>query len=59
MTYDDVCHELGFIPDVHFVEITTRGTITFTCGKPHEIKALYNSVYEHGFCPAKSLRDSL
>lgn len=55
MTYVDVCRELGFIADVHFVEITTRGTISFTLGKPDEIRSLRNAVREHGFVPSHAL----
>lgn len=53
--YEAICHELGFIPEVHFVEITNRGTITYTVGKPQEVRALLNAVIEHGYKPAKSL----
>lgn len=41
--------------DVHFVKITSRGTITFSAGKPQEVRALLNAVVEHGYKPAKSL----
>jgi hypothetical protein len=53
--YESICRELGFIPDVHFVEITNRGTITFTAGKPQEVKALLQAVRNCGYIPAKSL----
>lgn len=59
MTYEDVCKELGFYPDVGFVEITKSGTITFTLGKPHEIRALYRSVIENGFIPANRMKTAL
>lgn len=39
--YKQVCHDLGFIPEIHFVKITTRGTISFYCGKPQDVRALY------------------
>ena len=55
MTYEEVCHELGFDPSVNFVKITTRGSISFTVGKPYEINALYKSVCDNGFYPSKSL----
>lgn len=56
--YDAVCHDLGFNADVHFVEITTRGTITFTVGKPNEIRALYRAVLDKGYKPARELSDT-
>ena len=56
--YEDICHELGFIPDVHFVKITTRGTIDYTLGKPDEVKALYYATIKHDYTPAKHLVDN-
>lgn len=53
--YEAICHELGFIPQSHFVEITKAGTIGFTCGKPEEVNDLLASVIEHGYIPTKSL----
>lgn len=55
MTYDAVCKELGFIADIHFVRITTQGTITFTAGKPHEVRSLYQACMEKGFIPSSAL----
>ena len=49
MTYEDVCHDLGFLPEVSFVRITKAGTISYTCGKPDEIRALYFSVRKKGY----------
>lgn len=59
MTYGDVCHELGFICECAFVKITTAGTITFTCGKPDEICALFRAVKRCGFAPAKGLERAI
>ena len=59
MSYEDVCHTLGFIPYVNFVKVTTRGTITFTIGKPCEIRSLLVAVKANGFKPAKSLLDAI
>lgn len=53
--YNEICHELGFYPDCHFVEITRSGKIAYTVGKPDEIKALYQATIGHGYTPAKSL----
>ena len=55
MTYEEVCDELGFYSSIHFIKITTRGTITFTLGKPDEIKALYEAVENSKFKMAQSL----
>ena len=58
MVYEDICNALGFIASSNFVEITTRGTITFTLGKPYEIRNLLASVKDNCFKPAKSLISS-
>lgn len=55
MTYNDVCSELGFNASVRFVEITSAGTISFSCGKPQEIKSLLNSVRSNGYIPSTRL----
>ena len=55
MQYKDVCKTLGFIPEVRFVEITNRGTIGFSIGKPHEVKALLSACERCGFVPSKKL----
>lgn len=55
MEYIDICMDLGFIPETRFVKVTNRGTITFTVGKPYEIKALYKSVIDHGYKPSGKL----
>lgn len=55
LTYEELCKRLGFIPEVEFVELTNAGTITFTVGKPEEIKALYAAVLREGFKPARNL----
>ena len=55
ITYEELCHDLGFIPSVRFVEVTNRHTVTFTCGKPDEIRALRKACRERGYVAAKSL----
>ena len=57
MTYNDCCHRLGINPDCHFVDITSRGTIQWTCGKPEEIKHLRAAVEAAGMVPSKKLRE--
>ena len=54
MPYEDVCHELGFSAQVRFVKITTRGTISFTCGRPHEVRSLLAACHEHGYKPSRA-----
>ena len=55
LTYGELCKRLGFIPETEFVELTNAGTVTFSIGKPEEVKALYAAVLRKGFMPAKSL----
>lgn len=55
LTYKELCKRLGFISETEFVELTNAGTVTFSIGKPEEIKALYAAVLRKGFMPAKSL----
>jgi hypothetical protein len=53
--YNAICAKLGARNDIGFVEVTTRGTITATCGKPDEWRWLLNRCRETGLKPAKSL----
>lgn len=55
MQYDDVCKSLGFVANVRFVEITNHGTISFTVGKPNEVKALLASCQRCGYVPSGKL----
>lgn len=55
MSYQNICKELGFVPEIGFVDITTTGAITFTLGKPEEIKALYRTCQAKGFKASKNL----
>lgn len=57
ITYQALCHDLGFIPEVEFVSITTRGTISFPIGRPHEIKALKQACIQKGYVPSAKLKD--
>lgn len=59
MTYDEVCTQLGYRPEVHFVEITTAGTIAVTLGKPHEVLGLAQAITAAGFVQAVSLRQMI
>lgn len=55
LTYEQLCKRLGFSPEAEFVAITKAGTVTFTAGKPEEIKALHTAVLREGFKPARIL----
>lgn len=55
MQYNDVCKTLGFIPDIGFVEITNRGTIGFSVGKPSEVKDLLSACRREGYVPSGRL----
>ena len=55
LTYEQVCDRLGMRSEIHFVEVTSRGTIAFTLGRPDEIKALHRACKQAGLRPAKSL----
>lgn len=57
LTYDELCHDLGFLPAVRFVKVTNRHTVTFTCGKLNEIRALRKACRDHGYVMAKSLSE--
>lgn len=58
-SYESVCHKLGFDPEAHFVKVTNRGTISFTCGKPNEIRDLKKACRDNGYKMSKSLADTL
>jgi hypothetical protein len=49
MTYAELCHDLGFLPEVAFVEVTKAGTIRGTCGKPEEFRTLRLAAMEKGY----------
>ncbi len=54
--YRDLCGELGFIPEVRFVKVSTRGHVGFTCGKPDEIRALRQRVRMCGYPMTRGLK---
>lgn len=55
--YNNICKQLGFNPACEFVKITNKGTISFTAGKPCEIKALYQAVINNNFKPSRKLTE--
>ena len=54
-SYEEICKDLGFIAEVNFVEVTSTGRISYTIGKPDEIKALYHSAQNAGYEPSRAL----
>ena len=57
-SYEYYCHRLGINPDIHFVKITNAGTISFSCGKPDEVRYLLKMCRENGYKPSKKLVES-
>lgn len=55
MSYDELCHDLGIIPSIKFVAVTSRQTVSFSAGKPDEIRYLARMCKEKGYVPAKAL----
>lgn len=55
MAYEDICKELGFNAACNFVVVTSRGTITFSAGKPDEIRALYAAIIDNGYVASSKL----
>lgn len=49
MSYEDLCKDLGFIPEAHFVDVTKSGTIYGTFGKPEDFLALRIAVRDNGY----------
>ncbi len=58
MGYDDICRELGILPGINFVKVTTRGTISYTAGKQNEIRYLRGACEKAGFVPSKALKEA-
>lgn len=55
LEYSEICKILGYNPSTHFVKVTSTGRISFTLGRPNEIRDLYASVIENGFVPSRNL----
>lgn len=55
-TYEDICRDLGFSPEVGFVKVTNNHKISFWCGRPQEIIALYNACRNKGYCVSEKLK---
>lgn len=59
MTYEDICNALNISPEVNFVKVTNAGSISFTAGKPVEIRFLHRMCRENGFRVSKDLTNAL
>lgn len=59
LSYKDLCHKLGIIPDIHFAVVTMAGYIDFTCGKLNEIIYLANKAEEQGFLIGRGMKQTL
>lgn len=59
MSYDEICHDLGYIPEVRFVHVTSTGSISYTVGKPQEIRSLYSAVISNGYKPSRMLEKAI
>jgi hypothetical protein len=57
--YAEVCSRLDMDPSIHFVRLTTRGTIGFTLGKPDELRLLLRRCQETGLKPSRSLIETI
>ena len=55
MPYEDICHDLGFAPETHFVEVNRSGSISFSVGKPQEIRHLIRMIKEKGYRMTRDL----
>lgn len=53
--YAAVCAQLGFYAETKFVEITSAGSIGFTCGKPEEVLSLAAAVQREGYRMSREL----
>lgn len=57
MKYADICHKLGFTPEVQFVKVTRTGRIDFTLAfRQSEAEALWDSIIDNGMEPSVTFR---
>ena len=56
MTYEDICHDLGFAPECNFVRITTANTIGFWVATPDEARALVAACRRKGYKVKRTLQ---
>jgi hypothetical protein len=56
LTLAELCADLGMDPNGQIiVTITSRGTISFRCGTPYEIRQLLGRCYARGQIPSAKL----
>ena len=55
MTYEEICHKLGYRPEVGFIDVNKKGEIEFTIAKPDEILPLLTAVTREKMRPSYSL----
>jgi len=53
--YIEICNKLGFMPEVSFVKVTKSGSISYTMGKPEEIRSLARACDREGFTKSRDL----
>lgn len=57
MGYAELCERLGFNADTRFVRITTAQTVSFSLGRPNEIRALKSACEKIGCRMSKKLAE--
>ena len=55
--YEEVCEDLGMRADIHFVKLLPGGAISFTAGKPDEVRLLARRAEQKGYKLSRALRD--
>ena len=58
-TYEEICRDLGFIPETHFVTVNTCGAIGFSAGKRDEIRQLYRAIHRKGYKPTRAIKQTI
>lgn len=56
MTYEALCKEFSWYAQTHFVDIDDQGRITFTLGRPEEVRGLYADCLRLGYLYSPKLR---
>lgn len=51
MTYEEICHELGYDAKAGFIEIEPDGAISYSLARPDEVGSLARAVHDHGHAP--------
>ncbi len=56
-TYEEICRDLGIIPEIKFVEVTNHGSISFTTGRPEEIRLLRSAAQSKKYSISRKLKE--